>query len=271
MTNSDKPTLFEVENAFQPAKEISDARRFAGRAKAVGTVFLGLMAEGANIAIVGNRGIGKTSLARQVQNFANGDNDLLQKLQLDYHYVFDFQVFYLACGTSTKDREALLSKLITSEQCLGGWIYDVPKTKKLIHNISPKLSAKIFGVGGEVSTQRSSEETRETVVVPQSVDSIFENIVTNLVDQKLTKDGIIFIIDEFDQIKDPFGVASFLKAIATNTIKGKFCLVGVAKDIQELMQEHESSDRLFAGTIAALDPMSGAELCEIIEIAERNI
>ncbi len=57
MFNSDKPTLFEVENALQPAKEISDARRFAGRAKAVGAVFLGLIAEGANIAIVGNRGM----------------------------------------------------------------------------------------------------------------------------------------------------------------------------------------------------------------------
>jgi Cdc6-like AAA superfamily ATPase len=271
MFNSGKPALFEVENAFQPAKEISDVRRFAGRAKAVGAVFLGLMAEGANIAIVGNRGIGKTSLARQVQNFANGDNDLLEKLKLEYSHAFDFQVFYLTCGTSTTSKDELLSRLITSDQCLGEWLYDIPKTKKLIHNISPKLSAQIFGIGGEVSTQHSIEHSHETVGVPHSVDTIFENIVTSLVDQNLTKDGIIFIIDEFDQIKDPSGIASFLKAIATNTKKVKFCIVGVANDIQELMQEHESSDRLFAGTIVALEPMSKEELGEIIEIAEINI
>ena len=55
--SEDKPTLYAIENAFQPAKEISDVDRFAGRAKPVAEAFLGLMAEGANIAIVGNRGI----------------------------------------------------------------------------------------------------------------------------------------------------------------------------------------------------------------------
>lgn len=59
-----KPSLYEIENAFQPASEISDTDRFAGRAKPVSDAFLAMMAEGANIAIVGNRGIGKTSLAR---------------------------------------------------------------------------------------------------------------------------------------------------------------------------------------------------------------
>ncbi len=39
-------------------------------------------------------------------------------------------------------------------------------------------------------------------------------------------------------------------------------------DIQDLMKDHESADRLFAGTIIALDPMSGNELSEIISIAE---
>lgn len=56
--SSGKPSLYEVENAFQPAKEISDIDRFAGRAKPVRDAFLALMAEGANIAIIGNRGIG---------------------------------------------------------------------------------------------------------------------------------------------------------------------------------------------------------------------
>jgi MoxR-like ATPase len=72
MMSTKKPSLYEVENAFQPAKEINDADRFAGRAKPVGDAFLALMAEGANVAIVGNRGIGKTSLARQMQNFGRG-------------------------------------------------------------------------------------------------------------------------------------------------------------------------------------------------------
>jgi hypothetical protein len=90
--NTGKPSLYEVENAFQPAKEINDIDRFAGRAKPVSDAFLGLMAEGANLAIVGNRGIGKTSLARQIQNFGHGDNSLLDKLALRFDHVHDYNV-----------------------------------------------------------------------------------------------------------------------------------------------------------------------------------
>lgn len=138
----------------------------------------------------------------------------------------------------------------------------------MIHSLSPKLSAKVFGIGGEVGTVHTTEETREIVSMPQSVEAIFENTVRNLVDENLTRDGILIVIDKFDQITDPAGIGPFLKAMATNTERVKFCIVGVAADIQELMKEHESSDRLFAGTIIALDPMSGNELSEIITIAE---
>jgi hypothetical protein len=112
------------------------------------------------------------------------------------------------------------------------------------------------------------EESRESVAVPQSVEAIFENAVRNLVEENLTKDGVLIVIDEFDQIKDPSGIGPFLKAMATNTDKIKFCIVGVAADIQDLMKGHESADRLFAGTIISLDPMSGNELSEIISISE---
>lgn len=271
MFGKKKPSLYEVENAFQPAKEISDVDRFAGRAKSAEEAYLGLMAEGANIAIVGNRGIGKTSLARQVQNFGRGDNSLLKKLGLNYDHVFDFHVLYLACGNGIKNREDLLSRLITSDQCLGGWIYDMPKTKKMVHSLSPKLTAKLFGAGGEIGTQHSVEETREIVAVPQSIDAVFENVISHFIDEGMTKDGVLIVIDEFDQISDPSGIGPFLKALATNTRKVKFCIVGVAKDIQELMKEHESSDRLFAGTIVSLQPMSEDELNEIIETAENKI
>lgn len=270
MTHS-KPTLYEIENAFQPAKEILDVDRFAGRTKPVQEIYLGLIAEGANIAIVGNRGIGKTSLARQVQNLGSGSNDLLKRLTLKYDHRFDYQTIYLACGKSITNLEDLLSRLITSNQCLGPWLYDLPKISKMVRSLSPKLTAKLFGLGGEVGAQHAVEESREFVSVPQSIDAIFENIVNDIVDEKLTRDGLLVVVDEFDQIQDPSGFGLFLKALATNAKGVKFCIVGVAKDIQELMREHESSDRLFAGTIVSLDPMSESELREIIRIAETQI
>jgi Cdc6-like AAA superfamily ATPase len=269
--NMRKPSLYEAENAFQPAKEISDIDRFAGRAKPVSDAFLALVAEGANLAIVGNRGIGKTSLARQIQNFGRGDNSLLTKFHIDFDHTHDYNVMYFACGNEVTSREDLIKRLLTSDACLGTWLYDIPKTNKMIHSLSPKLSAKLFGIGADVGTSHTEEQTREIVAAPQSIEAIFENVVRNLVDENLTKDGVLIIIDEFDQISDPSGIGPFLKALATNTNKVKFCIVGVAMDIHELMKEHESSDRLFAGTIIALDPMSGNELSEIVSIAEEKV
>lgn len=62
---ADKPTLAEIENAFLPVKEITDPERFAGRKEEVENLAYALVSSGTNIAIIGNRGIGKSSLARQ--------------------------------------------------------------------------------------------------------------------------------------------------------------------------------------------------------------
>lgn len=201
------PSLYTIENAFQPAKEITDATRFAGRLDAVTTAYLGLMAVGANIAIIGTRGIGKTSLAQQVITLGRGDNDLLKKLNIRHDKRFDFLSMYHACGDSTSDTDDLLRSILTSKQCLGDWIYEIPKTQKFIHSLSPKLSAKIFGIGGEVGTQHSVEESAESIMTSHSLDTIFTNIVNDIITERLGVDGILMVIDEFDQIKDPSGFA----------------------------------------------------------------
>lgn len=100
---------------------------------------------------------------------------------------------------------------------------------------------------------------------------MFTNAAAAIIEQKISTDGILIVVDEFDQISDPSGFASFLKALSTNVPKVKFCLVGVAQDIQHLMKEHQSSDRLFAGSIIALPSMSMGELKEIMAIAESAV
>ena len=103
-----KPSISQVENAFQPAREITGAVRFAGRKQAVSDLYYALLSEGANIAIVGNRGIGKTSLARQLANLSKGDNSILERLALPHDHSLDYLTIYLACGNSINSTEALL-------------------------------------------------------------------------------------------------------------------------------------------------------------------
>ncbi len=218
----EKPTISQVENAFQPAREITDTERFAGRKSAMSDAYYALIAQGSNIAIVGNRGIGKTSLARQIISIGSGSNALLEKLELPHDRKLDFLTIYFACGTSVGSTNELLERLLTSSNCLADWVYDVPKAKKILTGYSPKFGAKMLGIGFELSGEKKEEITAEPVFNSHSIDTVFTNVVNALAEQKIAKDGILIVIDEFDQISDLTGFASFLKALATNSPQVKF-------------------------------------------------
>ena len=262
-----KPTITQVENAFFPAREITDSERFSGRTKSVEDSYYALISEGTNIAIIGNRGIGKSSLARQVINIAAGKNDLLSKIGLEVESSLDFLPIYFACGKSISTHQELLEKLLTNKDCLSDWSYDIPKARKSLEKYQPKFSVGITSFGGEKATETATENSQPE----HDVETVFTNVVSAIVEQKLADNGLLFVIDEFDQIQDKSGFASFLKALATNVPGVKFCIVGVAHDIQELMKEHASSDRLFAGGIIQLPAMVDEELKDIIRGAESSI
>ena len=266
-----KPTITEIENAFQPAREISGATRFAGRKEAVSEAYYALVATGVHIAIVGNRGIGKTSLSRQIVNIATGDNDLLQKLSLPHDRRLDFLSIYFACGKTVQNTTDLLERLLTSSGCLAEWIYAIPKATKVVTGYCPKFGVNIFGAEVGLGGEKKTETGTEPAITMHAIDTVFTNAVSAIIEQKVAADGVLIVVDEFDQIADPSGFASFLKALSTNVPQVKFCIVGVAHDIQYLMKEHQSADRLFAGSIIALPSMSQAELKEIVAIAEASI
>ncbi len=206
-----RPTITQVENAFRPAKEIDDPDKFAGRKDAVQQAYYGLIGEGTHIAIVGNRGIGKTSLARQIVSLSNGNNDLLSKLQLAHDRKLDFLSFYLTCGNSIKSSQDLLERLLTSKACLADWIYDIPKAAKAIEGFKPKAGASLLGVELGIAYEKNSEVTRESAMPQQSIDAIFTNVAEAISEQPLAQDGVLIVIDEFDQIADPTGFAFILK------------------------------------------------------------
>lgn len=264
-------TLRSVENAFQPAREIDDVRRFAGRSDEVAEAYYALLGSGTNIAVVGNRGIGKTSLARQISDIAIGNVTLLERLGIKHDEAPDFMAVYFACGDSTRNIPELLHRLLTTRTCLADWIYDVPQAREEVTAHAPEIGAKLFGVGASVSAEQSTTTTTAASINEHSLDTIFTNICHAIASEGLARDGILIVIDEFDQIGDPSGMAGLMKSMATNVPNVKFCLVGVATDIQRLMKEHESADRLFAGSIINLPPMTSDELKEIVQIAEQSV
>jgi AAA+ ATPase superfamily predicted ATPase len=175
-----KPGITEVENAFQPAKEVNSSERFAGRKSAVADAYFGLIAEGAHIAIVGNRGIGKTSLARQVLNISRGDNSLLNKLGLVNDRELDFLPVYFACGATVKNTTDLLERLLTSSSCLADWLYDIPKASKEIRGYTPKFGGNVFGIEASLGGEKKTELTAERALSAHSIDTVFTNALARI-------------------------------------------------------------------------------------------
>jgi len=265
-------TLTQINNAFLPAKEITDTEKFAGRKEYVNEAFHALLSDGTNIAIVGNRGIGKSSLARQIINIGQGDNSLLEKLEIYHDTKLDFLTIYFACGNSITNTNDLLNRLLTTRNCLLEWIYEIPSATKEIAKLNGGLEAGIPKViTAKLGTDLSTETTANSSIQSHSIETIFQNVITDLLKIKIAKNGILIVVDEFDQIKDTSGFSSYLKSLATNTPGLKFCIVGVAQDIQNLMKEHQSTDRLFAGSVINLPSMNEEELTSIIKTAEDSI
>lgn len=265
-------TLHQINNAFLPAKEITDSEKFSGRKEFVQESYYALLSEGTNIAIVGNRGIGKSSLARQIINISQGDNSLLEKLEIYHDTKLDFLSIYFACGNSINNTNELLNRLLTTRNCLLEWIYEIPSATKEIAKINGGIEVGIPKVASaKLGSDISTETTSIASIQSHNIETIFQNVITDLLKSKIAKNGILIVIDEFDQIKDTRGFASYLKSLATNTPGLKFCIVGVAQDIQNLMKEHQSADRLFAGSVINLPLMSNEELRLIIKKAEESI
>ena len=202
-----KPNLTDIENAFQPAREIDAADKFAGRQDAVSNAYYALISAGTNIAVIGNRGIGKTSLARQIENIADGNNTLLKRLNLSHDRRLDFLTVYLACGNSIQNINELLGKLLTTSSCLGSWIYDIPEARREVRSYSPEVSAKIFGVGAKLDGGKITETESVPAVSSHSMDTIFTNVCHAIITKGIASDGILIILDEFDQVQDPTGMA----------------------------------------------------------------
>src|SRR5690606_17614841 len=121
--------------------------------------YLALVSAGTNIAIIGNRGIGKSSLARQVLAMAEGKTDLLTRHQVQTGKPLDFLTVYLACGGETRNVHDLITKLLNSHDCLAEWIYNIPAAMRLVTAYNPKFSAAAFGIGVELGGSKSSETT----------------------------------------------------------------------------------------------------------------
>jgi len=248
-------------NVFTPAKEIQDIERFAGRVDALDALSGALQAEGAQLVLYGQRGIGKSSLARVLGQLAQNEKVAISRLSEAPFKKFDYLVVSVTCDDSISTVEKLLVRLLTDDQALAPWIPFKVEQKTTSGKIEGQLNVKVIklkGSAGDSITERQTE-------VEADVTSTFINACSNLVGSGVATDGLLIIVDEFDRINNKSGIASLLKSLGPERIT--FAFVGVAGDLNELIADHESVVRQLADGAIPVPPMREIELAEIISRA----
>lgn len=248
-------------NAFTPAKEVQDIDRFAGRGRELSALSSALQSDGAQLVLYGQRGIGKSSLARVLSQLATGDKEVVARLPVKPFVTFDYVPIYLACDDSVTSIDRLLVRLLTDDAALAPWVPFKVVERKNSDEGGGKIGIKILELSGKVSQSLTERATE----VDADVVSTFTNACKAVVASGIAKSGLLIIVDEFDRIRDRTGIASLLKALGPEKVT--FALVGVATTIQDLIAEHESVARQLADGAVHVEPMNEVELREIVSRA----
>ena len=234
-------TFSDVVAAFQPAKEISDPRRFSGR-RAQLTAGAQLLLAGDHIFVYGSRGIGKSSLARQLQIIADGNAQLLKEIESPLaSESFDFATCFITRDESINNINQLLYRLTIDEDCFAKFpylheLFGAPPPFRDVPSLDP---------------DRVSDFWRRASKIAQH-----------------HKNGLAIFVDEFELIKFHDGFASFLKA---GKDKVMFVVTGIANTEKELVRDHQSIERQLNTGKLPLEEMNENELRAVVDKAEKLI
>lgn len=223
---------------FTPDLPVDSPDRFSGRRTQIDSVVDSLFQlsndQPRHTIITGDRGIGKSSVLTQVKNIAEGEMNLLKRLDIDPGVEkFDFICAWHDC--STDQNPSILASGILKQ--LENRFKSIYSGLKLELNI-----AGILKVGEKDSSVATISEISEKFCSDLAK-------VSNKIKDK-GKSGIILFFDELDRVRPDSGVATFFKLSAEKLSRDRvkniaFFAAGITGAIQNLEEEHGSIYRTF--------------------------
>lgn len=253
---------------------IRDPKRFVGRQHLIEKCIGSINSRSGLIAIYGKRGVGKSSLLRQVQQAALGDYTIARNSGLR-HLIPQrprrYLTVYYQCDSIIKGAENLLSRLCNDQNQEDGLLRLVPDDGKELVEFS---RGKEVEAGTDLKLLKwgikGVESTKYAKVVPGNITQTFRNyldaIVTHQVKKKMNRDGLLILLDEFDTIKDKSNIGSLIKSLSSETIRFGIC--GIGRDITDIVEDHNSVERMLEQGSLIVDPMDPSEAYGILDRAE---
>lgn len=216
--------LMMLGEVFRPSAPIDDAELFAGRNHELFSVVEAMQSAGQHAVIYGERGVGKTSLARIAMRLATENLALIAvRINCDGNDTFDTlwdkvldELSIRVAETSDDGRAELKGRL---EECRAAF--------------------------------------REAEVTPSTVRIALRKLSEHL--------PVVIFIDEFNEIADSTAIAlvsNTIKALSDHIERITLCPVGVADDLDALLEGHLSAARAIAQV--QMPRMSRDELTDIV-------
>ena len=247
--------------------------RFVGRTELIQDCITALNSTMGLIAVYGKRGVGKSSLLRQIQQMALGDYRLAKDAGLGKKIPArprTYLTVYYTCDALIENGKDLISRLINDQDPEDGLLRLVPNDGKEIieftrtKEVSGGADLKVVSWG-----TKGIEASKYAKVVPGDSVQTFRNFVSSIVEhqvrKRMNRDSLLIILDEFDVIQNKQAMGSLFKSLSGETVK--FAICGVGGDLADLVEDHASVARLMEQGILAVKPMSLAESEGIISKA----
>jgi hypothetical protein len=227
------------------------------------------------IAIYGKRGVGKSSLLRQVQQMALGDYTLAINAGL-HHEIPErprkyLTVFY-TCDSIIESGEGLLSRLCNDQDDEDGLLRLVPHEGKQIVEFA---RAKEISAGADLKVvnwgAKGIETSKFARVVEGDTVQTFRNFVSSIVQHqvkiRMKRDGLLILLDEFDVLKKKSGIGSLIKSLSSKDVKFGVC--GIGQDLHDLIEDHASVERLLEQGAIHVRTMPEPEARDVLNKAEQ--
>lgn len=246
-------------NAFSPARELEDPSRFAGRKDQVRELTDALRMDGSVLVIYGDRGLGKSSTAIQLQLIALGDTALLSELgagHLTLEPAETFLTLYVVCTERVRSLEDLQRLILHRLQAIE--LDDAGREILMDRTTKRKISLKYFEHENTNHYQQRAGRIREEALSAEEQLHRELTLLANAFEQP-----VLIIIDELDRAQNLNGLGQYLKSISSPQVK--FLLVGIAQSLTELVVDHTSLTRQLYPV--QIPPMNAGELADVIDKA----
>lgn len=211
----------------------------------------------ASFFIHGERGIGKTALAKLIKSVSVAKDPMLYDLNLLTSYY------------SVEGGQDLSSVLQASVNILTDQM-DINLVREMGNRLGElfkngKFTIGAFGASADIDLSRNI--SHKDITIKDQTVSILSNILKT-VKENDSNDGILIIIDEMHNLDDLEKAASVIRNISTTLdVNGRgqvaFLLIGYDEDVEKFFGGDSSARRVF--DIYHLDVMPDKEAAEVLE------